>query len=366
MKKIRKSIAIPIVIILIMILLNIIARCSNAFSDFYVEYIFPYIMTCFSFITGLFPFSVGELLIKIGIIAVILGIPSFIILMIFRKRSRKKTAIAYCTAALWILTFILSTETTNCFIMYQCTKFSEKYFSAGQHDTEQLVQLYNILAEKANELSEKVERDSSGMFKLTSDLNENAKKAMKNISGEYSQLEGFYPNAKAISSSFFMSQNNLLGIYFPFSLEANYNPDVYDINLPDTVCHEFAHLKGIIQEDEAGFIAFIACINSDNAEFQYSGCINALEYVHNEMYKQKIDMSSPNIVKVSDNVIKDGFVFVPEEYWEENKEKEIISTETVETISDFTSDTSLKLNGVEDGTKSYCRIVNLLLDYYFS
>ena len=64
MKKIRKSIVIPIVIILIMILLNIIARCSNAFSDFYVEYIFPYIMTCFSFITGLFPFSVGELLIK--------------------------------------------------------------------------------------------------------------------------------------------------------------------------------------------------------------------------------------------------------------------------------------------------------------
>ena len=84
------------------------------------------------------------------------------------------------------------------------------------------------------------------------------------------------------------------------------------------------------------------------------------------MYKQRIDMSSPNIVKVSDNVIKDWFLFVPEEYWEENKEKEIISTETVETISDFTSDTSLKLNGVEDGTKSYCRIVNLLLDYYFS
>ena len=44
---------------------------------------------------------------------------------------------------------------------------------------------------------------------------------------------------------------DLMGIYFPFSMEANYNQDMYKAKLPDTICHELAHTKGYIQEDEA-------------------------------------------------------------------------------------------------------------------
>lgn len=363
----KKRYAIPIIISAVMILLNVIAVFSMKFADFYVMNIFPYISDIFSFISGIFPFSFGEVLIILGIILVLVGVPLFVILMVFGKSFRRKTCGIYSSAVLWILAFIMTTETLNCFIMYRCTPFSERYFTTSQEHTEsELTELYGILIEECNSLSQEVQRDENGMFVLTADVDTCAKEAMKKAAEVYPQLKGYYPDAKPIKSSYFMSQSGLLGIYFPFTLEANYNNDMYKVNLPNTVCHEYAHLKGIIQEDEAGFIAFIASTASENADFRYSGYLDALEYVHNEVYNSNVEEAFALSETILPEVKNDWFRFVPTEYWEKNEEKEIISTETVDAVSDIATDTTLKINGVEDGIKSYSRIVNLLLDYYFS
>ncbi|MGN0576069.1 MAG: DUF3810 domain-containing protein [Ruminococcus sp.] len=361
----KKRYSVPLIILAAMAVINIISWLSVSFSDFYVMKIFPYISDVFSFISGLFPFSLGEVMITAGVLAILLGIPLFIVMLIVRKGSRKKTAGVFSCCVLWIITFIITTETLNCFIMYHCTPFSDRYFSSGEeHTRSELTGLYSALIDKSNELAKTVERDESGCFVLSEDIDAPAKKAMKKAAESYPQLSGYYPDAKAINFSYFMSQSGLLGIYFPFSLEANYNNDMCEINLPNTICHEYAHLKGVIQEDEAGFIAFIASTGSDSTDLQYSGYLNALEYVHNQIYSNGITEAYYLTEKISDNVKNDWFHFLPDNYWEENKEKEIISTETVDTISSAATDTSLKINGVEDGIESYSRIVNLLLDYY--
>ena len=360
----KKRYMIPLIITAMVIVLNIASWIFTSFSDFYVMHIFPYISIPFTFLSGLLPFSVGEIMIITGIILVIIGIPLYILLMIFKKKSRRKLNSIFALTVMWIFTFVASTETLNCFIMYHCTTFSERYFNHEEHTRSELSDLYAELINKSNELGSKVKRDEQGCFVLTDDLNSCAKYAMNNISGEYPQLSGYYPNAKPIQFSYFMSQTGTLGMYFPFSLESNYNNDMCDINYPNTICHEYAHLKGIIQEDEAGFIAFIASTSSDSIDFQYSGYINALEYVHNQIYKNNITEAFYLTDTISDEVKSDWFMFLPETYWEDNKEKEIISTETIDTISSTATDTSLKMNGVSDGIESYSRIVNLLLDYY--
>lgn len=369
MKKIKKSvavsIAVPIAIIIIMLLLNLTARLSTGFSDFYVRNIFPFFSNIFSFISGIFPFSVGEIFIFLFIIIAVTGIPLFIVLMIKKKNKRADIIKAYFSVYLSILAFILSTETLNCFIMYQATPFSQVYFNQSERSREQLVELYEILIDKANTLAEKVQRDDEGNFKITCQLDEEAKKAMKKMGEIYPQFKGYYPRPKPVFCSYIMSQTRTLGVYFPFTMEANYNPSVYDCNLPNTICHEFSHLKGIIHEDEAGFFAFLASTQSDNTEFQYSGYLNALEYVNNEIYKNNISEAFEISQKISEKTSCDLYKFVPEKFWEENKEKEIISSETVGKVSDSFTDTNLKINGVEDGIQSYSRIVNLLLDYYF-
>lgn len=362
----KKRFAIPLIILAVMIIINIISWLCTPFSDFYVMHIFPYISNVLSFLSGLLPFSLGELMITVGILLVILGIPFFAVLIIVKRNSRRQISGVFASAVLWIVAFIVTTETLNCFIMYHCTPFSERYFSAGrEHTRSQLTELYGILIEEANGLAGEVARDGNGSFILTDDIDACAKTAMKKAAEQYPQLSGYYPDAKAIYFSYFMSQSGLLGIYFPFSLEANYNADMCEINLPNTICHEYSHLKGVIQEDEAGFIAFIASTGSESADFRYSGYLNALEYVHNQIYKNGISEAYYLTDTISDEVKCDWFKFLPETYWEDNKEKEIISTETVDTISSAATDTSLKMNGVEDGIESYSRIVNLLLDYYF-
>ena len=363
-KRIKIRYLIPAALVLLMILLNIIARLSRGFSDFYVEKIFPHITNVFSFISGIFPFSVGEIMIILLLLVIVIGLPLTVILLIFRKKSRRRTAGIAVLSVLWITAYVAVTETMNCFIMYQCTPFSERYLNHREHSRSELIQLYGLLIGEANQLAEQVPRDGSDRFYITCDVQKEARRAMKRAAEDYPQLSGYYPKAKPIQFSYFMSQANLSGIYFPFSLEANYNDDMVDTNLPDTICHEFSHLKGIIQEDEANFIAFAATTGSDNAEFRYSGYLLALEYVHNQIYDNEIEEAYDLTDEISDKVRRDWFRFLPDDYWEKNKKKEIISTEAVSTVSETAMDTNIKMNGREEGIESYSHMVNLLLDYY--
>ncbi|MBO4523477.1 DUF3810 domain-containing protein [Ruminococcus sp.] len=357
--------SIPLILIAIMVILNILARFCHPFADFYVNNIFPYISTAVSFVTGLLPFSLGEMLTLGAVILVIIGLPIFLLLLIFRKGKRKRTAAYVGTLVLWILCYVTTTETMNCFIMYQCTPLAERYFpDTHEHADDEIIALHDMLVKKCNELAKKVPRDEHNRFKLTCDFQTEAKKAMKRAGKTYTQLNGFYPDAKPIQFSFFMSQTYTTGIYLPYTIEANFNDDMVRTNLPFTVCHELSHLKGIIQEDEANFLAYIATTGSDNVEFQYAGYLEALEYVDNALYENNMyDLAIEH--ELSEEVLNDWYRFLPENYWEENADKEIIPTEAVSEATNTFLDTNIKMNGREEGIRTYNLIVQLLLDYYY-
>lgn len=367
MGRLKKSTIVLIVLAVFTVVLNIVAWCSVAFCDFYVENIFPIWLNTYSRFTSIFPFSVGEILIILGILVAVGGAVSFVILMALKKGKRLFISKIYGKIFAWIIVCIALVQTLNCFILYHCTTFGDKYgIEAEEHTVEDLVKLGDIVTEIANEYADKVSRDGDGKFVLTSSLNETAISAMKNLGEEYPQLDGFYPNPKPVINSFFMSQQYLMGIYFPFTLEANYNKEMYKANLPDTVCHELAHLRGFIQEDEANFIAYLACIKSGDADFIYSGAISALKYIRNNIEEygtqEDIDHFYMNLSPYILNDWNESY-----SYWEEVQQDDsaIIPSDVVNTVGDIATDTTLKLNGVEDGMNSYGRMVDLMLDYYY-
>ena len=57
-------------------------------------------------------------------------------------------------------------------------------------------------------------------------------------------------------------------------------------------------------------------------------------------------------------------IFLLPEAWEEVEETAVLSTDVIDDISDDFTDTTLQLNGVEDGIASYGRVVDLMLQYY--
>lgn len=235
----------------------------------------------------------------------------------------------------------------------------------NSHTKKDLAVLRDYIVKKCNTLSIQLQRDDSGAVIYDGDLVSEAVDAMKKIGEEYGQLSGFYVTPKYLTCSGFFSQQNIMGYYFPFSMEANINSMMYITNIAPTVCHELAHTKGFIYEDDANFIAFLACIKSDNPFLQYCGYLSVLNYVNNDFYESI--GHNKNVYKkytrISDMVADDN-IFLTREDWQEIEKKAVIKTSTVKKVSNVVMETTLKVNGVEQGMQQYNEVVSLLLDYY--
>ena len=70
-----------------------------------------------------------------------------------------------------------------------------------------------------------------------------------------------------------MSYTEITDIY-TLTMEANVNVDVPDYT-PFTMCHEMAHQRGFMREDEANY-RYLVGMSSDNVELMYSSTMYAL------------------------------------------------------------------------------------------
>lgn len=379
-KKRKTAIGLYIAGVIWVVLLNVIAWNSTTFCDTYIKYIFPIWVNTYGRFTGLFPFSVGEILLVLGVCCVLifaLLAVSGLVTGIYRACRGKqyvagkalrgfwKVLKGYSLWFAWVLLIVCLVMTLNCTILYHASTFSEQYYGEeeGNYTLEDLIKVRNLVVEKCNQLSLEMERDEQGYLHYDGDLKADAIKAMQKLGQTYDQLDGYYPRPKPLAASDFFSQQYICGYYFPFSMEANYNNVMYVMNLPATLCHELAHLRGYIYEDEASFISYLACIQSGNKFFEYSAYLSVLYYLDNDLY-DAVDwdtyISQPGISPLV--YFDDTFLF--EEDWDRINEEAVVDTETVDEISDAFTDTTLKVNGVEDGIISYSRVVELLLWYY--
>lgn len=371
----KRSVYVYLVIFVGAILLNVAAWNSRAFSDWYMMNILPIWVNSYGWFMGLFPFSVGEFMLIAGVIIVIVAILLGLVrlgFLIFRKKSTGFNIFCkrYFQGTAWIALGVFVVLTLNCFICYHGTDFATKYFpkevqAREDYTLEELMIVRDFVVEKCNYLSQQMERDEAGNIIYAGDMEAAAVECMQTMGQQYEQLAGFYPEPKKICFSGFLSQQYMQGYFFPFSMEANYNRIMNIMNKPSTMCHELAHLKGFIQEDEANLIGYLACIQSDDLFFQYSGYLSVLNYLDNDFYdavNRDRDLYLSH-VHISSQVRKDN-EFLSEETWEVVEKKAVVSTETVDKISDEIVDATLIINGVEDGMLSYCRVVGLLLDYY--
>lgn len=364
-KKLKKSVIIYLIIMAVVILLNAAAWCSTGFCDAYIKYVFPIWVNTYGRLTGLFPFSVGEILLVLGVICVVI----FVLLLLGCgvAKGLRKFCKGYFVWFAWLVLIVCMIMTLNCTILYHASTFSQHYYgeTKDNYTLEELVAVRNMVVEKCNELSKEMERDEQGTILYSEDIGEGAIKAMQKLGQTYDQLDGYYPHPKPLAASDFFSQQYIAGYYFPFSMEANYNQVMYIMNKPAAMCHELAHLRGYIYEDEANFISYLACVQSGDKFFEYAGYLSVLNYLDNDFYDAvggNIDayLAQPVILP---QVHIDN-VFLTQEAWDKVEEDAVLDTETVDQISDEFTDTVLVVNGVEDGILSYNRVVQLLLQYY--
>lgn len=220
---------------------------------------------------------------------------------------------------------------------------------------DELIRVCEILTREVNFYAEQVTRDSDGLMVLDGSESGRAVKAMYSLGKKYEGMAGYYPQPKALAGSWLLSIQNLTGIYAPFTVEANYNNDMTDYNIPFTACHELSHLRGFMQEEEANFIAYLACMESDAAEFRYSGSLLGWIHCSNALRREDTEAWREIRGKLSEKAAPD--LLANSEFWSSYEGK-------AAEVSEKINDRYLKANGQADGVKSYGRMVDLLIAYY--
>lgn len=309
-----------------------------------------------SIITGIIPISLAE----IGLIVLVILVPVLfvrIIIKIFRQRQGKlKAFINLFVNILIVISLIYFTLTTFWSLNYNRLSFGEiAGLDTHPASVKELAGLCDSLIIRANSLRTSVHQNPKGVMILqggTSSVFKDINKGYSEASKTYPVLTGTYSKPKAVIFSKAMSYTGIIGLYCPFTGEANIDVAIPDFSIPSTACHEAAHQHGFAREDEANYIAWLTCKVNPNVDFQYSGTILATINSMNALYSHDKNIYFELNKKLSAGVKRD--LNANNQYWQLHKGP-------VEKVTTSLNDAYLKANKQSDGVYSYGRMVDLLI-----
>lgn len=331
------------------------SRNSYLVERLYSSTIYPYIGKSMGFISSFVPFSIAELFLIGATISLVMGL----ILTVFKPRILLKNIpkIFHYIIRFFAIAYILF------YFLWGFNYYREDYSLLANMNMEpatygELRELTLEKIHKANIIRETLLEDINGIFFLEDSIHDLSVLANMGFS-DYQvgglNLGGNYGRAKPIFLSKYMSYTGIIGIYIPFTSEANINTDIPHSSILTTLSHEIAHQRGFAKEDEANFIAYKANINHPDERFQYSSHYFAMNQLLNEVYRQNKDDYSLLYQEISHAVRRD--LDYSRDYWALRQGK-------VREKATSMNDNYLKANNQSQGVKSYSGVVNLLLAEY--
>ena len=209
-----------------------------------------------------------------------------------------------------------------------------------------------------------MKRDGSGVAQLA-DFDTLAERAGEGF--EVLTLEHSYPvfagcklPVKKLGWADMYSSMGITGVTFGITGEAAVNPQIPDVALPFTMCHEMAHRMCIANERDANFAAFLACSVHPDVEFEYSAYFMAYRYCFNAL----------STIRTQDGVlaakeIKEG---VGQKLQTDlNNYSSFFSqkrNDAAASFADTANDTYLRSSGDSAGIGSYSQVCDLLVNWH--
>lgn len=320
---------------------------------------YPILSQLLSRVSGLIPLSLAEF-------AIVLGIPLAMVWAVLAVRravsnpsQKRQNLLDLLSTLLAVASLFYFVFVVTCGVNYSRMPFAwHAGLTVRPSSAEELALTCEELISDANRLREGLPEDEAGVFRLESsvfDAGKASRTGFLHLGERIPTLSGDYAAPKPVLLSHLWSYTQITGVFTCWSMEANVNIDVPDFTLPFTMCHEQSHLRGFMREDEANFIAYLACMESEDQATQYSGAAMAAMYAMNSLYQADYDRFCELYATYSPRVRRD---FAAQScYWEQFEGP-------VAEVSDKVNDTYLKANHQTDGVASYGRMVDLLLANY--
>lgn len=342
------------------LLLILFAKWSSGWVEqVYARHIYPLFANSLGSLLSAVPFSVLEILILL-LGAAFLFYIGWTAVHLIKDRPRWKNRLyrfgLNCLCALSTGYF--------CFVLFMGLNYYRASITEyldltiQKSSTEELYSLCEILVNDCNFYRARLSEEEDGTAKLSDsgfyDTAHSAKDAMRSLSEEIPVLKAANVRNKPLLTSRFFSMVLTTGIYIPF--ESGINVDVPCYSVPATMCHELTHFRGFMREDEANFISYLACMQSDRADFRYSGTLMAFEYAFDALYDEDLELAQKIAQQCGEGMLRD--IAAENEYWK------AFRNTPVSNASNQIYDSYLQSNNQESGIKSYGEMIDLLLAYY--
>ncbi len=327
---------------------------SPDFADFFNRYISSVFRRILAYATALFPFSVAE--------SFIFCLPILVFLFIrfaFRYIDTHEAGFTRCVATLLsVLVLFFSVFTINFSAGYRGSELDEKLGLDTSHTDEvELLETAVLVAGRLNYLAEKVTFTENGSVRgyTHDDTVDKLCESYDKLKREYPFIDSFKAPVKRLAVSNIMTYTHISGVYTFFTGEANLNTNYPEFVNVFTVAHEMAHQRGVARENEANFVAYLVCINSEDPYLQYAGYLNMLEYLVSAVSKTS-EAGAKKLYSALDERIFDE-LRIYSEFFDKYRDS------TASEISGAVNDSYLQSQGTA-GTVSYSIVVELAVAYH--
>ena len=307
--------------------------------------------------TGRLPFSLAELLIAIAVLAGTL----YIIFCLCRIIKGEGRGAALYRLIVTPLTVVAAVYALFC-LLWGCFFYGDDFteragLDASPVTTAELAAVTEYFAALANEYSAKVARDDYGF--CISDREQILDKSahiFDTAEQLFPDLEGPDVRVKPVFFSSVLSYLDFTGFFFPISGEANVNVDFPPSLFASTVAHEISHQRGVAKEQEANFVAVLACLESGDADYIYSAALLAYTHLGNALHEADYAAWHEIYESLNSDVLRD--FAANREYWRQFETP-------VQTVSNAVYEGFLHSYDQHLGLKSYGACVDLLVNYYY-
>ena len=338
--------------------LTLLAQTNPAATDeLFSRGAYPWLSSAWGFLPSLVPWSVAQWVVVAFLVFCIGFIIAYAVKFVRGKGERLLVLWRALATALAVASIGFTIFALMCGLNYYRPTFAEEAgFELRESTPDELAALCENLATRVNEARAAVPDDADAYAEAQGGFEAYAREAvgdMEALAEQYPALERpLYSPPKPVLFSEVLSYLDIAGMYFPFTVESNINVDGPFFTIPATMGHELAHQCGFMREDEANFIGYLACKNAADPLTRYSGYSLAYDYAISALARVDRERAVAINDTLSEAVRADRRA--RSEFLKKHEGP-------VAQASNAANNAYLKANQQQDGTKSYGRMVDLLL-----
>ena len=327
-----------------------------------VDMVYPYVIRTLQDMLAQWSGSVDYCLWQMGVMALLVVVIASVVVMIVCKWNPVRwfgwvlagaALIFMCHTLVWGINYYAGSITDD-------IRLEER-----QYGVEELTRAATYYRDMANDLASQVNRDGSGEVDFA-DFDTLALQAADGFETlvydySYSVFAGSNLPVKKLGWADMYTSMGITGVTVGLTGEAAVNPQIPDVTLPFTMCHEMAHRKCIAVERDANFAGFLACMANESVEYQYSGYFMAYRYCYNALIRANTSETIAAAARLSTGVseLLDRDLKSYDAFFASRR------SDSATTLANNVNDTYLKASGDEAGVASYDEVSDLLVWWHY-